>query len=78
MAITSVRLTQMLGGAIGTAVPGAVLARSYAAHLPDALKDAQGGEPSATRIREALAYFFLAGALAFSERTPAADPAPAA
>ena len=52
VAITSVRFSQMLGGAIGTAILGTVLARSYASHLPDALKNAQGDEPSAARIQE--------------------------
>ncbi len=108
VAITSVRFSQMLGGAIGTAILGTVLARSYASHLPDSLKDAQGGEPSAARIQElpadvqpqvvdalvgatntvflvgagiaaltlAITYFFLPEPTP-SERTPAADPAPA-
>ncbi|RKN47492.1 MFS transporter [Micromonospora endolithica] len=51
VAITSVRLSQMLGGAIGSAIFGTVLARIYAANLPPALAaTAESGEASAANL----------------------------
>ncbi|MFG2533163.1 MFS transporter [Streptomyces sp. NPDC048516] len=49
VAITSVRFSQTLGGAIGSAVFGAILARSYASNLPDSLKGGNA-EASAAQI----------------------------
>ncbi|MFI1095899.1 MFS transporter [Streptomyces sp. NPDC020917] len=43
VAITSVRFSQTLGGAVGSAVFGTILAREFASRVPDDLKGGSGG-----------------------------------
>ncbi|QTD96699.1 Multidrug resistance protein 3 [Streptomyces cyanogenus] len=54
VAITSIRFSQTLGGAVGSAVFGTILAREFAARVPDSLKGGENGNRPSIALLQTL------------------------